>query len=347
MTMPHLKTLFLWQFFATGLLLSSCAPDMQEAPTEPFVGFVVPAHFPPPVYSFDGNPVTEAGFELGRKLFYDKRLSVDGTVSCGTCHAQVHGFADHNIPLSFGVEGRMGKRNTPGLANLAWIPAFMWDGGINHIEVMPIAPITDHAEMAHDLSRLITYLQSATEYPEAFQKAFGQSTINTQNLLRAIAQFQGSMVSYRSKYDKWLRGELSLTANEEAGRLIFEAKCSSCHPGPLFTDFTYRNNGLDSTFTDQGRMRITLDPQDEGSFRVPSLRNVALTGPYMHDGRFRNLRQVLDHYDHGIVQSPTLDLELLQGITLSTDEQDLLIDFLHTLSDFDFISDHRFSEPKE
>lgn len=329
------------------IFLVACSAESPDTPSEPYVGFEAPDHFPAPVYDFEHNPVTEAGFELGRKLFYDTRLSIDGTISCGSCHAQVHGFADHNIPLSFGVEGRMGTRNTPGLANMAWVPAFMWDGGVNHIEVMPIAPITEHAEMANHLSDLISYLQQETEYPAAFEAAFGSDQINSQNLLRAITQFQGSLISARSKYDKWITGSIDLNAEEHEGREIFEAKCTSCHSGILFTDFSYRNNGLDSTFADEGRMRITLNPEDEGTFRVPSLRNVALTAPYMHDGRFRSLRQVLDHYTHRVVHSPTLDPTLVEGIPLSDAEQDRLIDFLQTLSDFDFISDHRFSEPRQ
>lgn len=330
-----------------ALILTSCEPDVQDAPTKPFKGFVAPAHFPAPVYTFENNPVTESGFELGRKLFYDPRLSVDGTISCGSCHAQVHGFADHNIPLSFGVEGRMGTRNTPGLANMAWTPAFMWDGGVNHIEVMPIAPISEHAEMANNLSDLIAYLQAETEYPAVFEKTFGSSQINSQNLLRAIAQFQGSMVSASSKYDQWITGSIDLTPEEHHGREIFEAKCATCHSGPLFTDFSYRNNGLDSAFADKGRMRITLNPADEGAFRVPSLRNVALTAPYMHDGRYRSLLAVLDHYDNGVVQSSTLDPLLSGGIPITEDEKARLSDFLKTLSDYEFISDHRFSEPKQ
>lgn len=332
---------------ALPLLLSCRNDDAIEEPPKSFKGFSAPAHFPPPVYNFENNPVTEAGFELGRKLFYDKRLSVDGTVSCGSCHAQVHGFADHNTPLSFGVGGNAGRRNTPGLANLAWTPAFMWDGGINHIEVMPIAPLTDPTEMAHDLADLLAYLQTETEYPEAFENAFGNDEINTQNLLRALTQFQGSLVSASSKYDRWLQGDIGLSANEAEGLAIFEAKCASCHSAPLFTDFSYRNNGLDSVFSDKGRKEITLDPADEGAFRVPSLRNVALTAPYMHDGRFRNLQQVLDHYESGVTDSPTLEPSLSGGIPLNDNEKDRLIDFLNTLSDFDFISNHRFSEPLE
>lgn len=327
------------------LLISCRGDDAHEEPPKSFEGFSAPAHFPAPVYGFENNPVTEAGFELGKKLFYDKRLSADGTVSCGTCHAQVHGFADHNIPLSFGIEGRRGMRNTPGLANLAWTPAFMWDGGINHIEVIPIAPLTDSTEMGHDLAALISFLQTQTEYPEDFEKAFGSSEIDTRNLLLALTQFQSCLISAGSKYDQWLTGRTNLTTAENEGREIFESKCASCHSGVLLTDFSYRNNGLDSIFTDEGRMRITLNPEDAGTFRVPSLRNVALTSPYMHDGRFRNLMQVLDHYDSGVKQSATLDPSLSGGIPLEDHEKERLIDFLRTLSDYDFISNHRFSEP--
>jgi cytochrome c peroxidase len=330
-----------------GLLFSlfACTGEEQESPTPAFSVFEVPAHFPEPVYDFSENPISKEGFELGRKLFYDVRLSRGQQVSCGSCHAQVHAFADHSTPLSSGVDGLLGIRNSPGLYNLAWIEDFMWDGGINHIEIMPIAPITDPVEMDIPLADLIEYLQNETEYPSEFEKAFGSSEIDSKNLLLALTQFQGSIVSDGSRYDKYLQGEYVLTEIQQRGMEVFEAKCSSCHSGVLQTDGSFRNNGLDSVFTDLGRGRITQLESDYGKFRVPSLRNVALTNPYMHDGRFATLEQVLDHYSEGIQPSPTLDPSLSGGIPLTEDEKEAILEYLYTLSDFELLGDLRFSQP--
>jgi len=331
--------------FALVTLFVSCQDENQEPPISDFSVFEVPAHFPDPVYDFDGNPITEEGFELGRKLFYDKRLSRGSQVSCGSCHAQVHAFADHGVPLSVGVDGREGRRNSPGLYNLAWTEAFMWDGGINHIEVMPIAPITDSVEMDISLADLLDYLQSETEYPQEFETAFGSTEITTTKLLNALAQFQGSIVSDGSRYDQYLKGQYIPTEEQMRGMELFDVNCSGCHAGVLQTDFSYRNNGLDADFSDLGRGRITQNPADNGKFRVPSLRNVALTNPYMHDGRFFTLEQVLDHYSEGITASATLDPALANGIPLTEEEKEDIIEFLYTLSDFELLRDLRFSEP--
>jgi cytochrome c peroxidase len=328
-----------------AITLSACDNTETEPPQNSFRGFVVPAHFPDPVYDFSTNPVTPVGFELGRKLFYDVRLSSDGTISCGSCHAQVHAFADHNTAVSTGVQGRLGNRNAPAIFNLAWTPAFMWDGGINHIEVMPIAPFTDHNEMDMELSAIVDFLNSDDDYRKMFRTAFANGAVDTKNLLLALAQFQGSIVSAGSKYDKYILGEINLSAKELEGLTLFETHCSGCHSGVLFTDFSYRNNGLDSQFSDHGRARITLSQADEGKFRVPSLRNVRLTNPYMHDGRFATLIQVLDHYAEGVQYSPTLDPKLQEGIPLSIAEREAIIEFLITLNDFEMISDATYSEP--
>jgi len=328
------------------LLLISCQKEVSE-PQSVFTVFEVPDHFPEPKYDFSANPISEQGFELGRKLFYDPRLSVDGTVSCGSCHAQVHAFADHGLALSEGVDGKLGRRNAPGIYNLAWIPEFMWDGGIHHIELISLAPLTDSVEMAHTMEDLLSYLNSETEYPPEFEAVFGSAEITSYELLLALTQFQGSIVSDGSKYDKFLRGELQLSADETQGMELFNSNCSSCHSGVLQTDFSYRNNGLDLVSDDKGRGRITLRESDIGKFRVPSLRNVRLTNPYMHDGRFPTLKAVLDHYDSGIQPHPNLDPQLQQGIELTEYEKERIIDFLKTLSDFDLLSDRRFSEPAQ
>ncbi len=308
----------------------------------------LPAHFPSPVYTFSNNPLTEEGFQLGRKLFYDKRLSRTGTISCGSCHKQSHAFADPGMPVSAGVDGLMGLRNSPALFNLAWMPHFMWDGGVNHIDVMPVAPLTEPVEMDNDLPTLMAYLNSETEYPAEFEAVFGESQVTTPRVLWALAQFQGSMVSAGSKYDKFIEGRVSLAANEQRGMAVFEQHCSSCHQPPLFTDHSFRNNGLGGLHPEeQGHMTITKDSADYGKFKVPSLRNVALTYPYMHNGSLMSLEAVIEHYSEGIEPLANLDPVLSDPLYLSEEDKADLLDFLQTLTDFDFIGHPRFSDPFE
>jgi cytochrome c peroxidase len=327
------------------VVVSGCQKENDEVPQASFQGLVVPSYFPPTHYQFINNPITESGFELGRKLFYDKQLSVNNTISCGSCHAQVHGFADHGVPLSFGIYGREGKRNAPPIFNMAWHPTYMWDGGITHIEVMPLAPLLDTLEMGETVANILEKLQNDPSYPPLFEKAFGSTEINDQRMLWAFAQFMSMIVSNNSKYDQVKRGETTFTAIEQQGYALFQAKCNSCHTEPLFTDFSYRNNGLDTEFTDLGRNRITQDPADLGKFKVPSLRNLEFTYPFMHDGRFSTINKVLDHYEEGVVASASLDPLLSSGIPLTDEERTAIKAFLYTLNDFTYIGDQRFAEP--
>lgn len=329
----------------TSFMLQSCKKETQEKQQTPFQGFVSPDNFPPVVYKFQDNKVTEAGFELGRRLFYDPMLSLDNTISCGSCHAQVHGFADHGNRFSTGIMGKEGVRNSPALFNLAWHPAFMWDGGINHIEVMPIAPLTASNEMGETLANIVAKLNTTAKYPALFKNAFGTEEINSQKILLALSQFMGMMVSSNSKYDKYLRKEAVFTDDELAGLTLFRQHCETCHKEPLFTDFSYRNNGIGISETDSGRQGITLDVSDRGKFKVPSLRNIDLTYPYMHDGRLYSLTNVLDHYTDNIQQSATLDPLLQKGIAINKKEKQQIISFLRTLTDYVYITDSRFSEP--
>jgi len=338
------KFTFILLLSTFALALSSCRKDIPEEPV-PELAFTVPAHFPNPVYNFSNNPVTIDGFELGRRLFYDTRLSLDNTVSCASCHRQGAAFSDAGFPLSQGVGGVFGDRNSIALQNLAWNPAFMWDGGVNHIEISSFAAIVHPKELNIDFAVLLERLRGIGEYQLLFEKAFGSPGIDDQRFFYAMTQFTGLMISASSKYDDYLKGTTSLTVQETTGKALFEQNCASCHAGVLFTDFSYRNNGLDSEFTDLGRKGITNNPDDLGKFRVPSLRNVALTAPYMHDGRFANLDQVLNHYVSGIQQSATLDPNLAQGIGLNASERAAIIAFLHTLTDTKFTQHSRFSNP--
>lgn len=312
-----------------------------------------PSYFPNKVYDLSSNPVTSAGFQLGKSLFYDGILSRNGTIACGTCHQQAAAFTHHGHDLSHGIDDRIGARNAPAIQNLAWTKAFFWDGGVPHLDLFPIAPIENPVEMDEKLPNVLRKLRESKNpnYPELFKKAFGSPDITTERFSKALSQFMLLMVSNNSRYDIYLRGATNaLTSTEKEGLTIFKQKCSSCHTGELFTDQSYRNNGLSTDRNlDQGRFNITQNPEDRYKFKVPSLRNIGYTAPYMHDGRFTSLEQVLDHYSKNIKQTPNLDGLLQQdgklGIALTEEEKQKVIAFLKTLSDEQFVQDTRFSDP--
>jgi cytochrome c peroxidase len=304
-----------------------------------------PNYIPSPVHKFENNKLTQEGIQLGRMLFYDPILSSDSAISCGSSHSQAHAFADHNMKVSVGVGGRVGSRNSPPIFNLAWHPHFMWDGGVNHLEVVPLAPITNHFEMDDNIPNILIKLNRNTSYITRFEKVFNKTIIDDQMLFFALAQFMGSITSFESKYDHVKQGKATFTQNEKLGYELFKTNCNLCHQEPLFTDFTFRNNGLDSVFIDKGRVSITLLEKEEGLFKVPSLRNVALTYPYMHDGRFRTLDDVILHYNSGIRKSKTLDYLLINPIVLNSKERQDIIAFLKTLNDYQLINQSNISEP--
>lgn len=307
----------------------------------------IPRGFPEPVYDFARNKLSPEGFVLGRKLFYDPILSKDQSVSCATCHQRVAAFAHTDHQLSHGIGGLIGKRNVPALQNLVWKDAFMADGGVNNLEVQPLNPITNPVEMDEKLEDVIQKLQASDIYPELFKQSFGDDKVTSERLLKALAQFTGLMISSNSRYDKYSRGEDTLTVNELSGLKLFRQHCSACHKEPLFTDNSYRNIGLapDTSLADSGRALITGMAADYMKFKVPGLRNVAITYPYMHDGRFKNLRQVLDHYANGNFYTDGFDPAIKQNIGLSDGEKADIISFLKTLTDKDFLYDRRFADP--
>ncbi len=309
--------------------------------------FIIPRGFPPPVYRFQNNPRTKQGFALGRKLFYEGKLSKDGNFPCSSCHQQFAAFATYEHRLSHGFNNQFSFRNAPGLFNLAWEKELHWDGGISNIELQPLAPLLDPHEMAEDLNQVIGKLAADKNYPNLFNQAFGSRVINSQRILKALAQFTASLVSADAKYDRMKRGELRFNDYEQKGYLLFQQKCAHCHQEPLFTDFSYRNTGmeLDSTLQDYGRMRITGRKEDSLRFRVPSLRNIFLTFPYGHDGRFTTISEVLENYNSGIIQSATLDTSLARGIPISGNDRFYLISFLSTLTDSSFIKNPMYSDP--
>ena len=337
-------------FFAISCRRDYPIPENKEDAPLYGISFSVPPGWPQPVYDFSNNPLTPEGFALGRKLFFETRLSKDNSISCGTCHQQFAAFANSAHDVSHGIYGLLGTRNAPGLFNQNWLPTFMWDGGINHLEVQPLAPITNPIEMDETMNGVITKLRADFSYRADFQDAFGDTAINSQRIFKAFAQFMGMLVSSNSKYDKIMRGEsgVSFSADEQAGYQLFQSKkCNSCHVPPLFSDYSYRNNGLpvNPTYNDSGRANITGLANDKFKFKVPSLRNIEVSSPYMHDGRFQSLSQCLDHYSNGISSYPNLDTLLTNGISLSAQEKNQLIAFLKTLTDPTFLNDPRFRSP--
>ena len=338
----------------------------------PLQGFTAPfvfGNFKVPV----DNPLTQEAVQLGRRLFYDKQLSGDNTVSCSTCHLQHLAFTDGRA-RSFGVSGKMLEFNSMSLANLMWGSRhFFWNGRVDSLEEQALAPIQDPDEMAQNLDDLIEELQADDVYPGLFRSAYGE--ISAENIARALSSFERTLISADSKYDQYLRGELKLSAEEELGRKLFMAhpdvkvslrggNCIDCHSQFLTSGFKaqfdgFSNNGLDTeALLNPGLQLTTGQVADRGKFKVPTLRNIALTAPYMHDGRFSTLEQVLDHYNEGIRVSDSLSPLIMEAdnqpqdavnirisLNLNEEEKRAVIAFLHTLTDHSFITEDKFSNP--
>jgi cytochrome c peroxidase len=308
---------------------------------------VIPAGFPQPNYKFEDNPLTEEAFQLGRKLFYDGRLSRDSAFPCSSCHQQIAVFGTYEHDRSHGYGMSHTLRNAPPLFNLAWQKELHWDGRFKSLYTEATQPILTHNEMAENFFTIIFRLQSDTQYQRMFKGAFGNSIVSEDKILKALAQFTGTIISSDSKYDRYKQGSTTFTSSELSGYQLYQTKCAFCHPEPMFTDYSYRNNGLsvDPELKDYGRMRVTGKSEDSLKFKVPSLRNVNLTANYMHDGRFNTLLQVLNHYTSGIQNSSTLDPLLINKIPLTTTEKSDLISFLKTLSDSTILHNSRFAKP--
>lgn len=350
-------------------LLAACnksdpAQETEEpAVTTPY-SLVLPAKFPQNVTVPTDNPLTEEGVKLGRFLFYETKLSRNNTMSCGSCHQQSKAFTDGRA-RALGVDGQEHPRNTMSLANVLWENSLNWDGAASTLEEQARLPIENTVELHQSLAAGVSKLQQTDLYPPLFQKAFGSKTITEENTLKALAQFERTLISADSRFDRFNAGErTALTQTELQGLSLFNthpvtgmlpgANCFHCHNAPLFTARDFFNNGLDATFTDLGRGGVTKQSFDNGKFRAPSLRNIALTAPYMHDGRFKTLEEVLDHYsDHVQLNSPNLDPNLLDGanssfsnqLVLTPTQQKQVIAFLRALTDSTFIQDPRFSDP--
>lgn len=302
-----------------------------------------------PVIPID-NPQTVEGIALGKKLFFDPILSINNTIACVDCHAPENAFTDSD-KFSDGVDGIFGNRNSMPLFNLAWNydEKFFWDGNTFSLEHQAFVPVTDPFEMKSNWADVESKLQQHAEYPSLFEKAFGASNIDSSLVTKAIAQFERTLISANSKFDKFLLGELNLSPEELNGFNVFmdEAKgdCFHCHgsdKNPLWTDNIFHNNGLDETFADLGLGAVTGDPADNGKFKSPSLRNLEFTAPYMHDGRFASLDDVINHYSQGLKNSSTIDPLMKKvdqgGVGLTDKDKADLKAFLLSLSDYDFIN---------
>lgn len=312
-----------------------------------FSGFRVPHDWPEPVYDFTQNPLTAQKISLGRSLFYDPNLSADGSTSCASCHSPFNSFAHTDHALSHGIHDRIGTRNAPALINLAWQESFMWDGAIHHLDFQALAPLTHPDEMGNDFKELISRMNSTSSYKKQFVEAYGDSLITGERTLKALSQFLLTLVSSQSKYDSVQSKLATFTQQEENGFRLFNQYCNSCHTAPLFTNYAFENNGLkpDSFLNDHGRSSASNNPIDDYKFKVPTLRNIEYTAPYMHDGRFKRLYQVLHHYTSGIHHMDNLSKELQAPISLSSSEKTDLIAFLLTLSDRGFIFNTKHNDP--
>lgn len=327
------------QFFTFIVFIFICFILSSGISFKDFIYLEYPDYWDSPTYDFEKNPLTKEGIELGRKLFYDPLLSRNNTISCSSCHLSYTAFTHIDHTLSHGINDRIGIRNTPALMNLAWSKHFMWDGAVNHLDVQALAPITHPDEMDESIENVIKKLQRTNHYPNLFFDAFGDSIITTEFLLKAISQFELTFISANSKYDQVVRGDYKFTKKERRGYTIFKNNCASCHTEPFFTNHDFAHNGLpvDIELLDFGRMRITQNPDDSLKFKVPTLRNIEFSFPYMHDGRFKNLHDVIHHY------SETTALE--QKVILSTKDKKDLMAFLVCLTDKEFLYNTGFAFP--
>jgi len=318
--------------------------------------------FPPPQIPND-NLLTEQGVKLGRMLFYEKKLSSNNQMSCANCHNQKTAFSDTN-KFSIGVLGLPGGKQAMGIFNMAWNSnGFFWDGRSILLREQSLLPIQDSLEMHETLTSAIVKLQASEMYRTQFKKVFGTEIVTSELMSKALEQFMNSIVSYQSKYDNYLAGKATLTAAEEKGRFLFfteynpafpnssGADCQHCHGGSNFENDKYMNNGLDNdaNMTDIGRQKVTNKLADKAKFKVTSLRNVELTHPYMHDGRFKTLDEVVEHYNL-VTNSSTLDASFQQqlpngGLKLSANDKAALVAFLKTLTDYKLTTDTRYSTP--
>ncbi len=345
--MKRKQAILLSILILSSLLYGFTADNPYFLITKKDVELRVPAGFPKPLYRFKDNKLKPEIFVLGRKLFYDPILSKDSTISCESCHQRIAAFGHFDHPLSHGINGLTGTRNVPALQNLIWKDAYMWDGRVGSLELQPINPITNPVEMDETMPHVVQKLGLSAMYRADFEHAFGDTLISSERILKALAQFTGLLISGDSRYDRFMQGKDTFSVNERKGLELFRAKCNDCHEEPLFTDNSYKNNGLkpDSMLDDKGRGVVTGIEKDEYTFMVPTLRNIERTYPYMHDGRFRNLAAVLNYYGDPANFGSHAAVEMKKIGHLSEEDKKCMIAFLMTLTDKTFLYDRRFLNP--
>lgn len=330
-------------FCITALMLGNFGCDNESPEMAERYEISIPDHFPDLPIPAD-NPLTVDKVELGKQLFFDPILSKDNTVSCASCHNPNFAFTDFSR-VSRGVEGATGERNSPAIINLAYSNSFFWDGSNPSLEEQAINPIINQLEMASNLADVIRKLEEHPTYPQEFQKVFdGPPT--TDRLVKAIASYERTLISASSPYDRYVQGdENALTDSEKRGMDLFfnheRGECFHCHTEPFFTDFSFQNNGLYEEYRDSGRRRVTGRENDEGKFKVPTLRNIEFTAPYMHDGSMRTLEEVVDHYAKGGNGHRNQSV-LLDNIVFSDQEKEDLVAFMKALSDREFLNNPAF-----
>lgn len=304
------------------------------------------------------NAVSTEGADLGRHLFYDPILSNDSTIACASCHKQEAAFSDAPKDFSIGITGTKLKRNTMPLYNLAWYTTFFWDGKASSIEDQVFHPLRAADEMGIEWNNAAERVRGSAFYRKKFKAAFGDQPIDSVLIAKAIAQFERTLLSYRSKYDRVMAGRDVFTPEEQRGYELVndmeKGDCWHCHTtreDALGTTLTYRNNGLDTVFTDRGRITISGNAFEEGAFKIPSIRNLSFTAPYMHDGRFKTLEEVLDFYISGVkpgkLTDPKMRFAHQGGARLNAREKAQIIVFLKTLDDSSFVNDPAFRNPFE
>lgn len=330
-------------FLLLLLLFTSCNSDDSDMISidNPEISLNIPAGFPELNAFVSQNKPTKYGVELGEMLFSEKRLSADNTISCASCHIQANAFADQHAQ-AVGIEGRIGLRNTPSIQNLAFMKFYNWDGSKIQLEDQPLVPIITHEEMDSSILEVIGKIKDDAVYKDLFRKAFGDENITPERIFKSIAQFEYTLISANSKYDKVKLNVASFTESELQGYQTFQQKCASCHSSALFTDQTFRNIGfpINTNSNEAGRARVTGIPGDLMSFRVPTLRNIEHTAPYGSFGQFSTLKSVLDYFDTGVLDAENLDPIFKNNgkrIPLTEEEKMNLIAFMKTLSDTDFV----------
>jgi cytochrome c peroxidase len=310
--------------------------------------FEIPYLFPKPAYNFTNNPLDSNKIKLGRLLFYDAILSKDNSVSCSSCHSPFSAFAHNDHNLSHGINDQIGVRNAPALFNLAWQTTFMWDGAINHLDMQALAPISSPTEMGENIATVVSKLQNDSFYRNKFYQAYTDSIVTGEKVLKALSQFQLTLVSSNSKYDKVKRGKADFSEQELKGYTLFQKNCNSCHREPLFSTYGFGKNfiPIDSTLKDYGKGAVSESKKDSLLFKIPSLRNLKYSYPYVHDGRFYTLNNVLNHY---ISEETKLKFkkEGLKKINLSAEGKVDLISFLLTLNDKEFVFNQKHRFPRE